>query len=309
MKLVVALGGNALLRRGEPMEQQVQTDNIDVAARVIARASDKHQLVITHGNGPQVGLLALQNDAYKGVSPYTLDVLGAETEGMIGYLLAQGLRNHSKRDVIAMLTQTRVNIDDPAFRQPTKFVGPIYDEDTSRRLAAEKGWRMRLDGDAYRRVVPSPRPLSIVEEPIIRQLIETPELLVVCTGGGGVPVIEDKGLICGVEAVVDKDAASNVLGKAIGAEGLIMLTDVECVESHFHQPGSRRIHSASPDAMTAFSFATGSMGPKVEAACDFVRSGGLFAAIGALSDLDAILKREKGTFIVNDENHLQFYED
>jgi carbamate kinase len=302
MRIVVALGGNALLRRGEPAEATVQRANIAAAAESVAELAAREDLVLTHGNGPQVGLLALQAEAYAAVSPYPLDVLGAETEGMIGYLLEQELRNRLPgREVATLLTQVLVDPADPAFERPTKPVGPVYDEATALRLRAERGWTIAPDGEYFRRVVPSPRPVDILGMPNIDALIEA-GALVICAGGGGIPVMHDHaGALRGVEAVIDKDLAAALLGERVCAGKLLMLTDVEAVVRDWGTPAAAPIRRASAAEMRALDFASGSMGPKVEAACRFVERTGGTAAIGRLDDAARILAGEAGTVVVPTE--------
>jgi carbamate kinase len=299
MKIVVALGGNALLRRGEAAEASVQQRNVEAAAAAIAQLADEHELVVTHGNGPQVGLLALQAAAYADVTPYPLDVLGAESEGMIGYLLEQSLRNAlPERSVATLLTQVVVDPDDPAFLEPTKPIGPLYDELTARRLAGASGWTVAPDGDGWRRVVPSPAPTSIVELSTIRLLLNA-GVIVVCAGGGGIPVVAtESGGLRGVEAVIDKDLASGLLAELLSADRLLLLTDVEAVELDHGSPGARPLGETTPDELRAHVFAAGSMGPKVEAACRFVDATGGEAGIGLLSQAAEILAGTAGTRIL-----------
>jgi carbamate kinase len=293
--LVVALGGNALLRRGERTDAETQRDNVAVAVRAIAGLADEHDVVVTHGNGPQIGLLALQGEAYAGERPYPLDVLGAETEGMIGYLLDQELTNELGGDPVAtLLTQVVVDRDDPAFERPTKPIGPLYEQAVAERLAAEHGWTVTPDGDGHRRVVPSPEPRAIVELPTIRLLVES-GVLVVCVGGGGIPVVREDGRLHGVEAVIDKDLAATLLATSLEADALLLLTDAPGVESEWRTPRARPLHEASVSELREMRFAPGSMGPKVEAACRFAEAAGGFAGIGALEDAAAILRGERGT--------------
>ena len=294
-RVVVALGGNALLRRGEPAEAATQRARVLEAASALAALSAGHELVLTHGNGPQVGLLALEADAYEAVAPYPLDVLGAESQGMIGYFLIQALRNELPgRDVVALLTQVVVDADDPAFGRPTKPIGPVYSEPEARRLAAERGWTVAPDGDRFRRVVPSPEPREIVERRSIEQLVGA-GALVVCAGGGGIPVVAEAGRLRGVEAVIDKDLTAALLAEDVGAERLVMLTDVSCVERGWGTAAAEPIATATPSELRRLSFAAGSMGPKVEAACRFVERTGGEAVIGLLAELDAIARGEAGT--------------
>ena len=295
MRVVVALGGNALLRRGERADAATQRGNVAVAVRAIARLARDHNVVVTHGNGPQIGLLALQGEAYAGERPYPLDVLGAETEGMVGYLLEQELTNELGGGPVAtLLTQVVVDRDDPAFGRPTKPIGPVYERSAAERLAADRGWTVAPDGDGYRRVVPSPEPRTIVELPTIRLLVES-GVLVVCVGGGGIPVVRTDGRLHGVEAVIDKDLAAALLASSLEADALLLLTDVPAVEADWRTPRARPIGEASVDELRGMSFASGSMGPKVEAACRFIAAGGGFAGIGALDDAAAILRGERGT--------------
>jgi carbamate kinase len=295
VRLVVALGGNALLRRGERADADTQRGNVAVAVRAVAGLAREHDVVVTHGNGPQIGLLALQGEAYSGERPYPLDVLGAETEGMVGYLLEQELTNELGGGPVAtLLTQVVVDGDDPAFGLPTKPIGPVYERSVAERLAAERGWTVAPDGDGYRRVVPSPEPRAIVELPTIRLLVES-GVLVVCVGGGGIPVARTDRRLHGVEAVIDKDLAAALLASSLEADALLLLTDVPAVESDWCTPRTRPIREASVDELRAMSFAPGSMAPKVEAACRFAEAAGGFAGIGALEDAEAILRGERGT--------------
>ncbi len=295
--VVVALGGNALLRRGESLAAAVQRANVGVAARAVAAVAAEHRVVLTHGNGPQVGLLALQNEASTEVPPYPLDVLGAESEGMVGYLLEQELGRHLASERLAtLLTQVVVDSDDPAFAHPTKPVGPTYDEAEARRLAQVRGWTVAPDGDRWRRVVPSPEPLRIVELDTIRILVDH-DVLVTCTGGGGIPVVPDGLGLRGVEAVIDKDRSAALLAEALGAEALLLLTDVDAVYHGWGTPAARPIGVATPGQLRELDAAAGSMGPKVDAACRFVERGGRWAAIGALADAVAILRGEAGTIV------------
>jgi carbamate kinase len=298
MRVVIALGGNALLRRGEPMDAAVQRANVKVAAEAVARVAEQHRVVVTHGNGPQVGLLALQNAAYEAVAPYPLDVLDAETEGMVGYLLEQELGHHLDPSQLAtLLTQIVVDPHDPAFTHPTKFVGPTYAVDEACRLADTRGWAMARDGDAYRRVVASPEPLEIVELATIRLLVGW-GVTVIGSGGGGIPVMADgRGGLQGVEAVIDKDLAAELLARGVDADALLLLTDVDGVYDGYGTDRARRIERATPAELRSMDLPAGSMGPKVDAVCRFVERTGGFAAIGALDDAEAILAGEAGTVV------------
>jgi carbamate kinase len=299
-RVVVALGGNALLRRGEPVSASTQRENIRRAAHSLAQLmAQGHQLVITHGNGPQVGLLALQGEA-AGKAAFPLDVLGAETEGMIGYVLQQELDNaHAGPARFAtLLTQVEVDPGDAAFRSPSKPVGPVYTEAEAGQLAAQRGWSVARDGSAWRRVVASPRPVRILEIEVIRLLVEQ-AVTVICTGGGGIPVARRAdGTYVGVEAVIDKDHASGLLAAELNADALLMLTDVPAVYTGWGTPAQRALGEVTTRDLAAMAFAAGSMGPKVQAACDFVNRTGGLAGIGALEDACAILAHRSGTRVV-----------
>jgi carbamate kinase len=296
--VVVALGGNALIRRGERLDASVQRSNVKAAATTVARLAREHQVVVTHGNGPQVGLLALQTAAYDETDPYPIDVLDAESEGMIGYLVDQALANElPDRDVATLLTQVVVDRDDPAFERPTKPIGPLYDAETAQRIASRYGWTVAPDGDKWRRVVASPAPLDIVELRTIELLVDR-GVVVVCSGGGGIPVAFDgSGTIRGIEAVIDKDASSALLAELLAADRLLLLTDVPGVALGYGTPAERLIRCASAQSLRREEFAEGSMGPKVAAACSFVERTGRDAAIGALEDAVDILAGRAGTRI------------
>jgi len=302
MRLLVALGGNAILKRGETMTAENQRTNIKVAAASLAPIAGKHQLVLSHGNGPQLGLLALQASAYHDVEPYPLDVLGAETEGMIGYMIEQELGNLLPFEVpfATILTMVEVDAADPAFDDPTKFVGPIYDKATADELAQKMGWVFKPDGEHHRRVVPSPMPKRIFEIDPIRWLIER-GTIVICVGGGGIPTAYLPGegrILGGIEAVIDKDLAGELLAREIEADLFVMATDVDGVYESWGTPDQRRIDRATPADVRETDFAAGSMGPKVEAAVRFVESTGKPAAIGALEDIEAIVEGRAGTTFV-----------
>ncbi len=298
MLVVIALGGNALIKRGQPPEVSIQRQNIELAAKAIAEIAKKHQVVVTHGNGPQVGLLALQAEAYKQVKPYPLDVLDAETEGAIGYLIEQELRNQlPEQQIVTLLTQIEVDPCDRAFTRPTKPIGAVYSEAEAKKLAKERGWAVAPDGNVYRRVVPSPEPKRIVELPTIRLLVKV-GALVVCAGGGGIPVIvTPEGSIRGVEAVIDKDLATALLATELQADALLLLTDVDAVHTNWDTPEAQPIYAINPQQLCNYSFAPGSMQPKIEAACRFVEATKGMARIGKLEDAAAILKGKRGTVI------------
>jgi carbamate kinase len=299
--IVIALGGNALLRRSEPMTADVQRRNVKVAARAIAPLTVEHRVVVAHGNGPQVGLLALQAESYHEVRPYPLDVLGAETQGMIGYMLEQELRNVLPADatLATLLTMIEVDAGDPAFSNPTKFVGPVCSREEADRRAAELHWDFRQDGGRWRRVVPSPEPKRIVEIEAIRRLLES-ESVVICAGGGGIPTMRTSGTLEGVEAVIDKDLASELLAESIEADLLVMATDVDGVYTGWGTPEQRRIDWVTPDELAARRFPAGSMGPKVDAAVRFTSVTGRRAAIGSLEQIADIVGGRAGTNVSAD---------
>lgn len=301
MRIVVALGGNALLRRGEPMTAQAQRDNVRTAAPMLAALAREHELVLTHGNGPQVGLLALQGAAYPGAEPFPLDVLGAQTEGMIGYVIEQELGNllPEAAALATILTMIEVDPADPAFADPSKFVGPVYDRDQAEQLAADKGWTVKPDGDKWRRVVPSPEPKRIFEIRPIRWLIEH-GAVVICGGGGGVPTMYEPGTrtLTGVEAVIDKDFAGELLAREVDADVFVMATDVDAVYLDWGTDRQRALGQVTPDELAEQAFAAGSMGPKVAAAVRFVQHTGRRAAIGSLAQIEDVVHGAAGTQVV-----------
>ncbi|HET6943915.1 MAG TPA: carbamate kinase [Gaiellaceae bacterium] len=312
MRVVVALGGNALLRRGQPLTAENQRANARDACRALAPLAGEHELVVSHGNGPQVGLLALEAAAYTEVEPYPLDVLGAQTEGMIGYILQQELGNllPFERRLASLLTLVEVDPADPAFGNPTKPVGPIYTKEEADALAADKGWTFKPDGDSYRRVVPSPVPQRIFGLEPLEWLLEKGSV-VICAGGGGIPVMyTDEPVpagrrLVGIEAVIDKDLASALLAADLHADALLIVTDVDAVYSGWGTPDQHAIRRAAPSALEASEFAEGSMGPKVHAACKFVEQTGGFAAIGSITDTEALLRGEAGTVVALDAAGLE----
>ncbi|WP_237568015.1 carbamate kinase [Mycolicibacterium lacusdiani] len=297
MRIVIALGGNALLQRGQPMTADNQRANIRIAAERIAAIAHGNEIVVAHGNGPQVGLLALQAAAYHDVAPYPLDVLGAQTEAMIGYVIEQELANllPSDQSLATLLTMIEVDPEDPAFSHPTKPIGPVYDRETAERLSAAGGWTVAPDGDAFRRVVASPRPKRILEIEPIRTLVDQ-NTIVICTGGGGIPTTyDDDGRLGGVEAVIDKDLASALLAKQLDADLLVIATDVDGVYVDWGSEKQRRLGRVTPEDLADLDLPAGSMGPKVEAACDFARSTGREAVIGSLTDITDIVDGSAGT--------------
>ncbi len=312
MRILVALGGNALLRRGEAMTAENQRKNVRIAAEALAPLGREHQLVISHGNGPQVGLLALQGAAYQPVAPYPLDVLGAQTEGMIGYMIEQELGNLMpfEQPFATILSMVEVDPDDPAFQNPTKPIGPLYSEEEARKLQEEKGWTMALDtpdGDKLRRVVPSPMPKRIFEIRPIKWLLER-GCIVICAGGGGIPTVYGPNRqLFGCEAVVDKDRAGALLARELEADLFIMATDADAIYLDWGKPTQRAIRRVHPDELGKFGFASGSMGPKVEAAVEFASRTGRTAAVGALADLERIARGEAGTSITTEAQGLELY--
>jgi carbamate kinase len=306
--IVAALGGNALLRRGEAPTAEAQRRNVRIAAEALAGLAAGRDLVVCHGNGPQVGLLALQALAYAAVPPYPLDVLGAESEGMIGYVIEQELAAVLPgRPVAALLTQVEVDPADPAFARPSKPIGPLYPAEEAGRLARERGWTMMRDGAGCRRAVPSPEPRRILELPTIALLVRA-GVAVVCAGGGGIPVVvSGEGRVRGVEAVIDKDRTAALLAAALGADALAILTDVDAVYADWEGERRMAIRAAPPRALAAFAFAPGSMGPKVEAAARFASATGKPAVIGALADARALLDGRRGTTIAQGEPALRWW--
>ncbi|MGK5550246.1 carbamate kinase [Actinomadura kijaniata] len=299
MRVVVALGGNALMRRGERPDAATQRANVATAVRSLAPLAERHELIITHGNGPQVGVLALEsvNDPHLS-RPYPLDTIGAETQGMIGYWMLQALQNALPgRQVMAMVNQTLVSAVDPAFDEPTKFVGQVYTREEAERHAREYGWTVKPDGDHWRRVVPSPAPQRVIETRLIRTLVRN-GTVVVCAGGGGIPVVRnDRGQLEGVEAVIDKDLTASMLAETLEADAFLILTDVPRVMRHFGTPRQEEILHTTPWELRSEDFPAGSMGPKVEAVAGFVERTGDMAAIGRLDQCHQILEGRAGTIV------------
>lgn len=295
--LVVAVGGNALLQRGELMSCENQKKSIESTAQSLAKLHEKYRLVIVHGNGPQVGLLALQNLSYKDCPPYPLDVLGAETQGMVGYLMQQGIKKElPNKAVTTLVTQVMVDASDPAIADPSKFIGPIYDKETAHKLAEQYNWTVKADGDYWRRVVPSPAPAKIMESDAIKTLLEK-DHIVICGGGGGAPIIKNGPDIEGFEAVIDKDATAALLAKEIGAAELLILTDGSHVCVNWGLPTERKLTDVTVNEMKGYEFAAGSMGPKVDACCDFAEQTGGTGNIGDLYQAIDVMNRTTGTRI------------
>jgi carbamate kinase len=302
MRIVVALGGNALLKRGEAVSMDAQWRNVSLAAEQLAAAAAGNELVIVHGNGPQVGLLATQSESQTAGARFSLDVLDAETEGMIGYQLELELRNrlNGSRPCATLLTMVEVDAGDPAFGRPDKPIGALMTESDALAAARERGWNVAPDGTAYRRVVPSPRPARFVQMPPVRWLLEH-GTIVICAGGGGIPVVADaEGRLRGVEAVVDKDRSAALLARETDADLFVIATDVAGIYLDWGTPDSRLMPTATPATLGEAKFAAGSMGPKVEAACGFVRATGRRAVIGALADIERLIAGTAGTVIEPD---------
>lgn len=299
MRVVVAIGGNALLERGEVLSAETQRRNMARAAGALAQLADGNEMVLVHGNGPQVGLLALEGEAFKEAPPFPLDVLGAESQGMIGYVIAQEMRNvMPERQVATLITQTEVDPADLAFGAPSKPIGPVYSQAEAQALAKERGWQVAADGAYFRRVVPSPQPMDILEFQTIRLLAQE-GALVICAGGGGVPVIVGaKGQTRGVEAVIDKDLAASLLATKLEADRLIILTDVDAVYEGWGTANARKIVETNPAQLRGMPFAKGSMGPKVDAVCRFVEETGRPAAIGSLKEAALVAAGTAGTQIL-----------
>lgn len=301
MRIVAALGGNAMLERGQKPDASVQIANVNVAVDALTPVAAEHELIVTHGNGPQVGVIALQsaNDP-KLSAPYPFDTLGAMTQGMIGYWLQHAFGNAlPDRQVVCTINQTLVDANDPAFDNPTKFVGEVYNKEQADQFAAERGWVMKADGEYFRRVVGSPKPLGVVEIEVVKDLINA-GVTVICGGGGGIPVKREDGKLVGVEAVIDKDLTGAVMAEELGADLFMVLTDVPAVMDNFGTPEQCEINRATPEELRAKGFAAGSMGPKVEAACQFVERTGKAAAIGRLADASAIIAGKAGTIVTKD---------
>ncbi|QBY04921.1 carbamate kinase [Thalassotalea sp. HSM 43] len=302
MRIVVALGGNALLKRGEAMTAENQLCNVKIAASALAELAKEHEIVIAHGNGPQVGLLALQAASYETVAPYPLDILGAESVGQIGYMIEQQMGNilPFEQKYATLLTQVEVDANDPAFADPTKFIGPVYSYEQADLIAKERGFTFKPDGEYYRRVVPSPLPKRIFEISVIEMLIEQ-GVIVTCAGGGGIPTMyQEDGTLTGVEAVIDKDRTASLLAREINADALLVLTDVDSVYLNWGTDEQKEIRTASTQAMSEFGFPAGSMGPKVEAAIEFAQATGGLACIGSLENAKAMLNGDAGTTVLKD---------
>lgn len=295
MRVVIALGGNALLPRGQKPDAAPQVDQVTHVAGPLADLARWHEVVLVHGNGPQVGLLALESAADTSLSrPYPLGDLVAETQGLIGYWLQLALGRHLDTPVVTLVTQTVVDAEDPAFADPTKFVGSMYDEPEAKGLADEHDWSFKRDGSGYRRVVASPAPQRVVEAGTCDEMLRR-GITVVLAGGGGIPVVEGPEGLEGVEAVVDKDLAAALVAEELHADLLLVLTDVKAVMADFGTPDQRPLGEVTVSELESLQFPAGSMGPKVAAVCDFVRATGARAAIGSLDDTVAVFCGTAGT--------------
>lgn len=295
-RIVIALGGNAMLKRGEELSAENQINNIRQAASLICQLKAEYDITLVHGNGPQVGLLALQNLAYKEVTAYPLDMLVAETQGMIGYMLSQALTQEGMHDVVSLLTRVEVNKADPAFENPTKFIGPVYVPEQKKELEQQYGWDLKADGKFIRRVVPSPAPMKVLEAATISELLEQGNT-VICCGGGGMPVVKENGNYAGVEAVIDKDLVAAMLARQIKADHLLILTDADAVYQDWGTPQQKALRDITTRDLMPFAVPDGAMGPKAEAVIQFVESTQHSAFIGALQDVKRILAGDKGTCI------------
>ncbi|MCH9770627.1 MAG: carbamate kinase [Gammaproteobacteria bacterium] len=297
MLIVIALGGNALLQRGQPLEANLLRENVVKAATEIAKVAEHHEVVIVHGNGPQVGLLALQADAYKKVHPYPLDILDAESQGMIGYLLQQEIGNHTQtKSAVTLLTQVLVDAKDSAFSAPTKFIGPVYNETEAKTIKQQHAWILKADGKYLRRVVASPKPQHICELEIIDLLLK--DNVVIAGGGGGIPCIKEANHhLKGVEAVIDKDLTASLMAIQLKADAFVILTDVDAVYENWNQPSAKPIQQITADEINQQSFPAGSMQPKITAVCEFTNATGYSSMIGNLNQLQDILAGKAGTKI------------
>ncbi|CCQ13537.1 Carbamate kinase [Rhodococcus sp. AW25M09] len=301
MRIVVAVGGNALLRRGERPDAAAQLDHIRSAAIALAPIIADHEVIVCHGNGPQVGLLARESTADTSLTrPYPLDALVAQTQGMIGYWLSQALRNAGVvKPIVNLTTQVCVDPDDPAFAVPTKFVGPMYTRAQAEAVVDQHGWSVAVDGSGWRRTVPSPKPVRMIEKYSINTLLEAGSV-VVCGGGGGVPVVEAaSGELNGIEAVIDKDWTAAIMALDCGARRLLILTDVPAVVDHFGTAQEIPLHNVYVDELITTDFAEGSMAPKIEACCAFSSASGYPAMIGSLDDAQNVLAGISGTIIAD----------
>lgn len=295
--IVIALGGNAISKRNESLTVENQYRNIHATTKLIAKLAGKYRLVIVHGNGPQVGLLALQNAAYQAVPAYPLDILVAQTQGMLGYMIGQSLQQQETvKQVVTLLTKVEVASDDPAFSNPTKFIGPVYDPKDQQHLQSQYGWTFKADGKAIRRVVPSPKPQKILEIDTIKKLLAD-DNIVICNGGGGIPVVKQKTGYTGVEAVIDKDLSAAQLAKQLKADHLMILTDADAVYENWGTQAQTALRHVNTERLKPLAIDDGAIGPKVKSVIEFVNSTGNKAYIGNLTDIESLLAGIKGTIV------------
>ncbi|MCX8639863.1 carbamate kinase [Gilliamella sp. B3172] len=295
--IVIALGGNAISKRNESLTIENQYRNIHATTKLIAKLAGKYRLVIVHGNGPQVGLLALQNAAYQAVPAYPLDILVAQTQGMLGYMIGQSLQQQETvKQVVTLLTQVEVASDDPAFSNPTKFIGPVYDPKDQQHLQSQYGWTFKADGKAIRRVVPSPKPQKILEIDTIKKLLAD-DNIVICNGGGGIPVIKQKTGYTGVEAVIDKDHSAAQLAIQLKADHLMILTDADAVYENWGTQAQTALRHVNTERLKPLAIDDGAIGPKVKSVIEFVNNTGNKAYIGNLTDIESLLAGIKGTIV------------
>lgn len=295
--IVIALGGNAICKRNELLSVENQYHNIDATTELIAKLAGKYRVVIVHGNGPQVGLLSLQNTAYKAVPAYPLDILVAETQGMLGYMIGRSLQKHKNvNNVATLLTQVEVDKNDPSFENPTKYVGPVYHLEEEDNLKKQYGWQFKKDGKYLRRVVPSPKPKHILEINVIKKLLND-DTIVICSGGGGIPVIKNKLGYIGVEAVIDKDHSATQLAIQLKADHLMILTDADAIYENWGSPKQTALHKVNTERLKPLAIDDGAIGPKVKSVIDFVEATGNKAYVGTLTDIEDLMAGNKGTIV------------
>ncbi|MCX8650501.1 carbamate kinase [Gilliamella sp. B2776] len=295
--IVIALGGNAIAKRKQLLTVDHQYENIDATTKIIAKLAGRYRLVIVHGNGPQVGLLALQNQAYTQITAYPLDILVAQTQGMLGYMIGRSLQQYKRvNKVVTLLTQVEVDVHDPSFKHPTKYIGPVYQPDLKQKLEAQYGWTFKKDGQYIRRVVPSPKPKTILEIDTIQKLL-TDDTIVICNGGGGIPVIKDEKGYKGIEAVIDKDYSAAKLATQLKADHLMILTDADAVYENWGTPAQTALRHVTPKQLKPLAVDDGAMGPKIKSVIEFVEKTGSRAYIGTLTDIEALLDTSKGTIV------------
>lgn len=289
--IVVALGGNALLRRGQVLSYDNQLENIKIAANVIGKLSKDYNVAIVHGNGPQVGLLAQQNDAYKEVPAYPLSCLVAETQGMIATMLVQELRKSSESNIVSILTHVEVDSKDKAFEDPTKFIGAVYSKEEATKLAEQYNWSIKPDGEYFRRVVASPEPIAVREHKAIKSALQEGNI-VICCGGGGIPVANVDGVLTNTDCVIDKDATAALLAEQIQADFFIILTDGDGIFLNWGKPDQRKLEEVTVTELAQYKFASGSMQPKIDAISRFVKAKQ--ANVGLIADLKLAVEAMEG---------------